>query len=740
MGIQARCSLDGVFVKPPINITELQLSIARDPIMHGMQFEASTMSLIFIDDAFDYIESKFKTTGLKSEIICLIESNCDDLDNWEHVIEGKFNIAQRKKHCGNSCTVSLPIESSSCEVLLNNKINQQVDIDKVVGQDGITSLPNYFNLGIDMVVPTKDLQYQTYGLVKDEGDTEPITFEAATPLPEAFQWVLIRPDLSNEVNSNIKDSQLTGVSTLGFLNTIITLPVSPMILYNEPKVDCFSQTFKINGRLKGRISLPNADDVIFILSLTHRQPTWDGSTFQSNSLRSFNPGSEIHNPVNYEFDWTFTEYEWSPINDGSDSLTLMAIAGYANGDAHGSVVFDKETFFKADTIKACPPTNTKAYLVHETLSRVTEAITNYCVRVKSEYYGRVDSEPFDFPVDGCGGLRFLTSGLKLRNATNATFFASLQNILTGLKAIDNIGSGIEEDPDRPGYLLLRVEGLDFFYRNVEIMRCASIPALDETIDINKAYSTIQVGYEKWETLANFGLDEYNSTREYRTSLTSVNNILKILSNLVAGEYPIEVTREQQYVETSQADTRYDNEVFIMLLKRITAIGYPYGEMIVEQGNVSNPENIFSPSSILNYGISPVRNLLRWFRSIAASYPDLLGDNQLYFNSGTGNILAKGELAEIYGGSCRLENDEIQENQNIAITIFQDQQKATPLWRNEPVQYDYPMSLADYKHIKNNAYGYISYQCGNGDWKKAFISDIIFKPFTGKATFKLFKKW
>lgn len=736
MGIKVRSFLDGTQFKPPINIRDLQLSIPRDPETHGIQIEASTMSLIFIDDAFDYIEDKFLSDGLRANILCRIEQNCDDSSEWQIVVNGKLNIAQRKKHCGNNCSVSLPIENSSCQVLLNNKIDQKVDVDKAIGQDGLTALPGYFNLGISMTVPTKALNYRTEGYVEDAGDEEDIHFgtgNAAT--------IFVRPDFKNEIAANIKDSQLTGTSTTGYNDNDIFLPLSPEVLYNEPNEDCFSESFVVTGRLKGTINLTTNNSIniggrLRVGSINRSFPFTD--VFQDKESIVLYSGST---PTGISFDWTITPYNWTPVNNGADGIYLMIVIGIAGGQTvDGNITFDKETFIKIQTLKTCPPTNTQAYLVHETLSRITEAVTNYCVRVKSEYYGRVDSEPFDFPVDGCGGLRFLTSGLKLRNAANPTFFASLQDVINGLKAIDNIGTGFEEDTDRPGYLLLRVEGLDFFYRDQEIMRCANIPVLDESIDINKAYSTIQVGYEKWETQANFGLDEFNSNREFRTSLTSVSNILKILSNLIAGEYAIELTREQQYVETSEADTTYDNEIFIMLMKRITAMGYPYGEMIVEQGNVSNPENIFSPSSILNYGISPVRNLLRWFRSIAASYPDVGGDNQLYFNAGTGNIIAKGELSELYGGSCRLENDEIQENQNIAITMFQDQQQATPLWRNEPVQYDYPMSLKDYENIKANPYGYISYQCGNGPWKKGWISDIVYKPFDGKATFKLIKTW
>lgn len=747
MGLQVRCFLDNVQYDEPINLTDLELSIVRDEQLHGIGFEASTQALNFVGDAAAYIEDKKKTQGLKANIICRLEQNCgDDSGEWETVLEGKINMGQYKKTCGDGCMVSVPVESTSCEVLLNNMFDQSVDVDKIVAFDGMTALPGYFNLGINMELPTKALDYKTEGYVADEGDEEPVNFTFDTGT-----FTLVRPDFKNEKSANISDSQLTGASTLGSSGDFF-IPISPEVLYNEPNSKCFGQVFKVNGRLKGTLSFPNGEGVAPNLMLKRGEIkpnlVLDPVEVSTDPLHadvrhnyfSSNPDDWLNHPVNYAFDWTFDEFEWSPVDSGSDGLYLMmAILGH--GDMTGNVTFDKESFFKAQTLKTCPPTNTKAYLVHETLSRVTEAITNYCVRVKSSYYGRTDSEPFDFPTDGCGGLRFLTSGLKIRNAANPTFFASPKSLIEGLKAIDNIGMGIEEDPDRPGYLLMRVEDLDFFYRNQEVMRCDGISKGQTSIDLAKSFSKILVGYKKWQTQNNFGLDEFNSDREYRTALTAVNATLDITSGLVAGDYPIELTREQQYVDSSEADTTYDNDIFIILLKRITALGYPYGEMVVEQGNIDSPENIFSPSSVYNYGISPVRNLLRWFRSIAAAYPNVDdSDNKLFFNAGTGNILAKGELSAIYGGSCRMENQPIRENQDVAPTIFQDQTKATPLWRNEPVSYDYPMSLRDYKHIKANPYGYISFQCGNGPWEKGWITEISFKPFQGMGSFKLKKTW
>lgn len=743
MGIQVRCYLDGVIKEEPINLTALQLSIIRDEQLHGIGFEASTLSLNFVGDAFDYIEEKYKAEKLKANIIFKAQQNCgDDPDGWDTIIEGKLNLGQRKKNCGDSCMVSVPVESESCEMTLKNRFDQNVDVDKPIGFDGATALPGYFGLGLDIELPTKELDYKTEGYVGDDGDTEPSYFSDTG----TAAYILVRPDFKNEKAANIADSSLTGTSTLGFAGSNVFIPITPEILWNEPNAKCFGQTLKVNGRLKGRYSLPNATDVFanFQVKIGEIDPNVvQNPVEEGNPLNTgpdvryqYQPEPGLNHPVNVEFDWTFAEYEWTPQGTGSEGIYLM-MSILAHGDATGSIIFDKESYFKAETLKACPPSSTKAYLVHETLSRVTEAITDGCVRVKSEYYGRRDGEPFDFPNDGCGGLRMVTSGLKIRNAANPTFFVSLKTLIEGLQDIDNIGMGIEQDSDRPNQLLLRVEALDFFYRNQELLRCDGIISGQESTDLDKTYATVKAGYKKWETQANFGLDEFNGNREYRTALTAINTVLDITSGLVAGEYPIELTRQQQYVDTSEADTTYDNETFIICLRRMAAFGYPYGELVVDQGNIGDPENVFSPSSIYNYAITPIRNLMRWFRSIAAGYPNIDDtDNRLYFSSGVGNILAKGLLTD----GCVLENQVIAENQDVSTALFKDVAAATPLWRNEPFNFDYPLSLKEYQNIKANPYGYISYQCGHGEWEKGWISEVSYKPFEGMASFKLRKTW
>jgi hypothetical protein len=51
-----------------------------------------------------------------------------------------------------------------------------------------------------------------------------------------------------------------------------------------------------------------------------------------------------------------------------------------------------------------------------------------------------------------------------------------------------------------------------------------------------------------------------------------------------------------------------------------------------------------------------------------------------------------------------------------------------------------MSLADYRAIKASPYGYISAQCGSGDFNKYWIKEIKYRLNEGTATFILRRKY
>jgi len=280
---------------------------------------------------------------------------------------------------------------------------------------------------------------------------------------------------------------------------------------------------------------------------------------------------------------------------------------------------------------------------------------------------------------------------------------------------------------------LRIEPAQYFYQDIAIMDITSIPQARSEMEEQLIYSNIKCGYSKWEIKSIKGIDEFNSAKEYRTSIKAVNNELDIRCNMITAGYIIENLRTLTLVNSGNTDSTYDNDVFLICVER-TGYGYQ-----VEQGIAENAANFFSPSTAYNWRVRPIYNLMRWFKSIAQSYVNLVNTtSKIFFASGTGNYLAEGNISAY--DICRLENKVIAENRDISAFDFQNTIDKTPIYNPELITFTYPLSIAGYNTLKATPYGYLNVQCGTGAMVKYFIKTIQYKPAVGTAEFTLIKKW
>lgn len=750
--MEYRFQLNDLVIEEPRGWADFEQSIKRDEKAHGMQFEASTGTLEFYGAGAEYLATQKELYGIKASVTFLAEVACDN--EFEEAYRGRLNFGKYKRACGLDCRVQIPVEEESCQVIFKSRFDQKVDLDSLTAFDGLTVLPNYTNMGQEIEIPAKTL------LLEDEANQSQQVVEELTASPEwhtttgpdTIQATLL-PAFNNTVSSSFgtfNPSPFPQLFAGGNPQVIPDLPPTIDSATLLGSIECGLDETEVEYRLKGHVYLQGSNTLA-----TFQIQIWkerDGVYNQEYIWNNPSPGVgglTLFVYLNDPAGWNNAGWPREMDFDVSDAFSLPDIqqgdklwffvrpfsSTFANIDLL-TWTQDPESYFKTSTKAVCEPSNAKAYLIHETISRVTEAVTNRCMRAKSEYYGRIDSEPFAFDSDGCGGLRMLTSGLKIRRAPEDKFFASPKDLLEGLYGIDNIGFGVEDDSVFTGKSVLRVEPVDYFYQDDEILSHPSIPRAEFELQEGQHYSRILIGFPNWTVEQVNGLGEINSTREYRTSLETINNTIDLQSQLVTGSYPIEITRQQSFAATGAADTKYDNNIFLICLLR-NAYGF-----IIEQGGITDPDNIFDPDTVMNYRLSPVRNLMRWYKSLINSYVNLNStESKLFFSAGTGNLTAEGEITEgTYDQFCKLENMVIREDQNLFITHFERVADATPLWKPETITYEYPMSVADYRLIKAKPYGYISFQCGNGDFQKGFINEVKYRMARGVATFNLKIKW
>ncbi len=740
--IEWKTYLDATEYDPPEGLERIVLAIKRDEQYHGIFFEASINTLTFTGAAANYILEKKRVEGIVANIIFAADIRCNAYEEFENLITGKLNISKAVEQCGDVCSVEVPIEQENCVSLLLNRFDQKVDLDSLISFDKVTALEPYTFAGFSMDVLSKALKVGATGYVADTGDRIDWSIYVETgggPILPVLDWV--RPDYQNKKDETIVTTNLEptvfAADDTGLADSILT----PQVLLEDESIDCFSGAFTYSARMKGRVNnLHNVayvravllkgalpETIEFPLDVTNPDILTAGMEILQDTILL----DEFSVDVSFEFDVAFTGS--TTLAMGQGLYNYIQVAEFSRQVDDGRYIeFDKETFIDVQAVRECPDTEAKVYMINEALSRIVEAITNACLKVRSDYYGRTDSQPYAAAADGCGSMKAINSGLQLRNAPDAKAFVSFKEALEGLNPIDNIGFGLEPDPDRPGFDQLRIEDVKYWYPEEEILRLTFAPDVKKAAESDKYYAKINVGYQKWEVEKVNGLDEVNANRQYRTSLTSVDNTLDILSKWVAGSYPIEVTRQQTYASSGAADTKYDNETFVYCMERLL-----YGFRI-EQGNVTNGTNMFSPATLYNWRIRPYYNLMRWFKTIAAGYPSI-GDTEkkVFFNSGTGNYLASGEMTSFV---CKLENGEKAENDDLGVNDFVGDDYH-PIWRPERVTLKYPMSVGEYKSIKAAPRGYITVQCGVSDqFIKGYIMMLEYFPDKGEANFNLKLKW
>lgn len=345
----------------------------------------------------------------------------------------------------------------------------------------------------------------------------------------------------------------------------------------QSELNCWAET-NISIEMEGDISIESSDT----LALTGTITLFYGNDTDGYISVTLQGGINTQNttiPISISYSDTIL---LKP-NDKIYIQFILANISYLTGGGGGTPSDPFELTINVDSadlkielVSQCETSLAKVSMVNETLSRITEAYTSDCLRVKSDYFGRTDSQPYTSDENGCGALECLTSGVRIRakgkdtlvldetNSLPANFKLSMKQAFEGLNAIHNIGMGIEPDTERGGnFEWVRVERMPYFYKNDVLMECDNIMKVERELDETKVFSTGKIGYQKWETETANGLNDVFGKREYRTTLNQVTNNLEKLSAFIASDYAIEVTRRT--FSDSTRDWRYDNDTFIICL-------------------------------------------------------------------------------------------------------------------------------------------------------------------------------
>lgn len=708
-------------VEDPLGWDGFSFKIKRHPERHGTFREIGATEFKFTGTAMNMLKAERKQYGIRGQYALLVQGKCNGA--WTEMYKGQLSFETYKFVCGSYCYVSIQVDQIGPLVSFINLFDQKVDLSKSLAFDGTTALTDYPGLSKIVTLPSKAILLRAISSNQSAQEYQISSDSGWFPVSSTgnMQGSINVPFATSEVNS-IKD--FTASAIMDYYNKSNDNEYVPELIYNNPNqaLACIGTLFYIEFRVKGtykNLVTGSGNQTLTLALKRGTQDFYTGAT-QVQGWTLYTASDLLAGTHTFDVTWS-GNVTLAP----GEKLWLDFFLTYfksTNFAADVRLQIDPETYFKATVISKCDPSTARLYMVNEATSRVIESITNGAFKLYSTLYGRTDSQPYAMASDGCAGFRAVTTGLDIRKAklsdgTDPKMFLSMKDIFDSLCAIDNIGIGPEGEDK------IRIENWKWFYQNTIVFTCRGIETLEHSAKESDIWSIFKTGYDKWESEDYNGLDEFLTKREFRTSITQVQNTLEKLCKFIASGYAWEVTRRKQ---GDTKDWRYDNDTFIVCLT-------PLYE--VEVNNITSPANILDPATVYNFRISPMRNAMRWFDKVAQCYTGITNSDKLSFSAGDGNYKAQGELDL---STCRQEGGVLSESADLSLASFATAADATPITAPDRVSYSFPLSFSEYNQIKAQPYGLIEYitDCERGT---GWIDTIDYNPDKGLAKFTLIPK-
>ena len=730
--------------KEPIGWDDFQVSLKRN-LSHGISAEFSEMSLKFWCKTSISILHAAYNADIDSIVTFTVEN--DGIEEYS----GHVDFGEYKDGVDQYDYIEVKVSEIGVQSTFNNRIEQKVDIDSLVAFDGAV-LPVYGNLNKVITLPGKDIKSTSNSENKEIYSQEIGSIKWIYPatgnhplVARKFRVDLAFPDsIFSELNDYFGATDSVLIEPSGTVESEWYAAASAIFIKNVNDLTVNQFGFSVKFKFKGSIVVGDSGDY----DAGH---LFDGKLYlQKGSARTViytsNYTSTTPNEIffNCEFAIDFADI---------DKLYLCLELKHSNylGSVSGIdypiyLKMDAGNNFKISALSKVEDTTARLSLVHETISRIAESISNNQITVKSNYYGRLDSEINPVITNGYGSLKALSTGLRVRNAvmSDATIpplTLSFINLINGLTPIDNIGYGFEKNG---GTLDLRVERWDYFYKSSVVFAIVNPTKVVRSLTPTDIISRFKIGYKKYATGDTNGIDGFHSDREYRTRVKLVETLLEQLSEFVTDSYAIEYTRRL----TLQKDTKdweYDNDVFLFVLKGAYRSYIAHPEMnlnvyLIDLGITDSGNTIISPATVYNARISPARIAKRWLSKIFSFKK--AGSEELTYTSGTSNTPAifKPVNTPSFSGMSQpgpyTDAFSYHGYDDIILSENGSHQSGSVILKPETISIsEYFLTRAEYEVIKNNPYGTITV-----DGELCFLKSLTYKFKTGLASFILIPKF
>jgi hypothetical protein len=733
-----------ILTKQPKGISDIAPTIKRGE-NHGLTTEIDVKLEFFCNGAGkEFIDQVLLNDGIDGEVLIDIDAFCgcvpdveapdyseDYSDDYGSIISGgcdedfeEFYLGQLELQTWTTDGVFTKVNIKPRGILetVKNRLDTKVDLFAEETLDGTAIDPWTYGADHEITMHSKEIVFKS-NVIMDSGEYAEV--------PGLFMSLGITDNLFCEMPLELSDYDELGVNVMTSDFLSYNGSGTPEAIYTNDGDESVDITVTYN--FVGNISELSALGRAYGLRIKYKvDNTFYGTG--STTIQAYSPfvgggGVENIQAVNISGSFGIT------VTSGKSFYLFAEFEGYNTGGIFNPtplVIFD---FSTAEVIlsqaSVTDDTTTKAFAVFEAGAQIARVITDQDDSFRSNIFGRTNSEPYSYDENGCGSFTALTNGFMVRGypttGDNArTIRMSMNDFFKGLNPIWNLGMGIEKIND---IYYIVVDSKDYFYDvDTVIMTINNIPDFKRSEAPEYYYSQINAGYELWETEFTAGLDEFNTKRQFNTGIKAVGNNLELISPLVAAGYRIERARRNRFSDAFSEDSEDDEDNYIICLSR-DSYGYGVDPFLNEAEKDENfvtdgVTNVNSPETAYNLRISPMRNILRHSNIINAGltkYPA----REIKFTSGEGNYKMTSEFED---DDCpgRWNNNEIAENENFEWDDANNSD-STPIWLPEIIEFQYPLTLTQWKTIEANPKGVFNVSDSTTDHIKGFILELKYKP-------------
>lgn len=526
-------------IQEPIKWDQVLIQIKFDESTYRYKFEFSDKDVLLEFDkaaGFDIIREQRRLKGPDAN--CSLKfGELDEANVLTILFEAQLNF---ESYIETSYRVKMNCERRSFGELLRSRFDSPTNIFQTTTMDGIALTPLVTK---DIFLHPRILKYEAQFRYNEN-----VPVEVDSPTLVATEFKIIPP--FKIISSNIQgtDAPVPPDGQIFYSDFVFQPGVSKRVIgFSMQGLQFkFDLTTGVPHPVFTRVSIARVTDITGTPTIAEFE-----ADFQEHALLP-TANIVVTSNLSGSFDLGPDEAIFVQIGIGVPTLSSPPVDNieFLNPGSW-TMVLNERTVFAPSKIKGVP--------IFEALNRQLEIITEKVGVMKSNFFGRTD---LGYGSNGCGSNHSLMNGLMVRGFTGRPFPMSTKTSFNSASALWCLGMSIERDND--GNEFVRYEPLQFFFRNLMLMKLGTISDYEKTVADDYTFNELELSFKKFpQNNQPDSLNDWMTQFSFLGPLRTVKNkFSKVIDWLLSGYY-FEYTRQEGFKVNPVNSYETDNDTFLL---------------------------------------------------------------------------------------------------------------------------------------------------------------------------------